>query len=247
MFLPKTISILVIGLFTGCFLFTPSSCNGDINSRIDMDRFVMRAINRFGPSEKDLRPPAENATLVTVNAFIRNILFIDEKSHQWKLQLTFRQEWNDPRLRYSIESYPSYRYLTLASTKDIWTPDLFFTSEIEATYHQVPQNNVLLRIYPNGNVLYTSRLTLTLSCPGTLSVPGELWCSIGVASYAYPVDDLVVRWKKDNAVQIDKKIVLDDHTVGKVTTGTTEAITVAGKFSDAVAQFHFLRKSCKVL
>ncbi|ODN00855.1 Glutamate-gated chloride channel [Orchesella cincta] len=239
----NTISISLAILLIWCKV---SSCNTDINSRIDMDRFVMRAITRFGANEKDLRPPSENATLVTVNAFIRNIVYISEKSHEWKLQLTFRQEWNDARYRYSIESYPSYRYLTLTSTKDIWTPDLFFTSESEAALHEVLQSNVLVRIYPNGNVLYSTRLTVTLSCPGTGSVPGELWCSLGVASYAYPIDDLVVRWRKDNAVQIDKRIVIDDYTVGKVTTGNTEATTIAGKFSDAVAQFHFVRNSCKL-
>jgi len=194
---------------------------------------------------KDLRPPAENATEVTVNTYVRDILSICEKSHQWKVQLTFRQEWHDERLKYNVESHPNYHFLTLSSRKDIWTPDLFFSGELEAVLHQVPQSNTLLRISPNGDVLYSIRITLTLACPGTGSLPGELLCPISIASYAYNTDEIVLKWKEDNPVQVDnKRIQLNDFTVGAVTTGAKDSTTAAGNFSKIIANFHLLRKRC---
>ena len=39
----------------------------------------------------------------------------------------------------------------------IWVPDLFFPNEKIASVHQVTVPNRLLRIFPDGKVLYSSR------------------------------------------------------------------------------------------
>ncbi|CDQ70951.1 unnamed protein product [Oncorhynchus mykiss] len=47
----------------------------------------------------------------------------------------------------------------------IWKPDLFFANEKGANFHEVTTDNKLLRIFQDGSVLYSIRLTLILSCP----------------------------------------------------------------------------------
>jgi len=228
-------------LLTGCVLL--GFCSADSTSRIDLERSVMDQI--LSGYNKDLRPPGDNATEVSVNTYVREILSVCEKSHQWKIQLTFRQEWNDARLAYSVESYPNYHFLTLSSRKDVWTPDLFFSGELDANLHQVPQSNTLLRIYPNGHVLYSIRITLTLSCPGTGSIPGELSCPLAIASYAYTTDEVALKWKDTDPVQFNtNRIVLNEFTLGQVTTAATESVTAAGKFSKLMANFHLARNRC---
>lgn len=39
----------------------------------------------------------------------------------------------------------------------IWKPDLFFANEKGANFHEVTTDNKLLRIFKNGNVLYSIR------------------------------------------------------------------------------------------
>lgn len=41
----------------------------------------------------------------------------------------------------------------------IWKPDLFFANEKGANFHEVTTDNKLLRIFKNGNVLYSIRCT----------------------------------------------------------------------------------------
>lgn len=57
------------------------------------------------------------------------------------------------------------RFLTLTDPSKIWKPDLFFSNEKEGHFHDIIMPNVLLRIYPNGEVLYSIRLSLVLACP----------------------------------------------------------------------------------
>jgi hypothetical protein len=215
------------------------SCHA--TTRIELERSILDQV--LSGYNKDLRPPGDNATLVTVNAYIRSIPDICEKSHQWKVQLTFRQQWNDPRLAYSVESYPNYHHLTLSTKKDLWTPDLFFSGELDAHFHDVPQGNTLLRIEPNGDVLYSIRITLTLPW-GTGGQPGEVTLPLAVASYAHVTDEIVLKWKEEKPIQINDKIVLDDYTIDEPTTGSSESVTNTGTYSKLLAKLHLHRKRC---
>lgn len=65
-------------------------------------------------------------------------------------------EWNDPRLTY-LDNSSHLPYVLLDKPSDIWVPDLFLSSEIRTDRHDFIIPNVLIRIYPNGDVLYSTR------------------------------------------------------------------------------------------
>lgn len=44
----------------------------------------------------------------------------------------------------------------------LWLPDLFFANEKIANFHKVTQENKLVRIYKNGDIYISVRITLTL-------------------------------------------------------------------------------------
>lgn len=83
---------------------------------------------------------------------------------EYACQITFRQQWNDNRLQFDDQN-KRINYLVLTDPERIWKPDLFFKNEKEGHYHTIIMPNILLRIYPNGDVLYSIRLSLTLACP----------------------------------------------------------------------------------
>ncbi|KAM7328599.1 hypothetical protein ACRRTK_012691 [Alexandromys fortis] len=90
--------------------------------------------------------------------------FVSGMDMDYRVNIFLRQKWNDPRLAYS--EYPDDSLdLDPSMLDSIWKPDLFFANEKGANFHEVTTDNKLLRIFKNGNVLYSIRLTLTLSCP----------------------------------------------------------------------------------
>lgn len=89
---------------------------------------------------------------------------------QLSMQFTLRQIWYDPRLRYSnlVKSPPSIGYVTIddsaANSASLWTPDIMFGNEASSSIHQVMKPNSYKRIFPDGMVLWSTRLTSTMSC-----------------------------------------------------------------------------------
>jgi len=78
------------------------------------------------------------------------------------MQLTFRMMWLDTRLAYSNLVSEGKKaqipYLTLDKTSPtVWFPDLFFANEINAHYQHLLTPNAYTRIFPNGDVLYSTR------------------------------------------------------------------------------------------
>lgn len=74
----------------------------------------------------------------------------------YRVNVFLRQQWNDPRLAY--REYPDDSLdLDPSMLDSIWKPDLFFANEKGANFHEVTTDNKLLRIFKNGNVLYSIR------------------------------------------------------------------------------------------
>uniref|UniRef100_A0A8C6SUE2 Alcohol dehydrogenase n=1 Tax=Neogobius melanostomus TaxID=47308 RepID=A0A8C6SUE2_9GOBI len=92
----------------------------------------------------------------------------------------------------------------------IWKPDLFFANEKGAHFHEVTTDNKLLRIFKNGNVLYSIRLTLTLSCPMDLkNFPMDVQtCIMQLESFGYTMNDLIFEWQENGPVQVAEGLTL---------------------------------------
>uniref|UniRef100_A0AAX7T5P6 Glycine receptor, alpha 3 n=1 Tax=Astatotilapia calliptera TaxID=8154 RepID=A0AAX7T5P6_ASTCA len=118
-------------------------------------------------------------------------------------------QWNDPRLAYS--EYPDDSLdLDPSMLDSIWKPDLFFANEKGAHFHEVTTDNKLLRIFKNGNVLYSIRLTLTLSCPMDLkNFPMDVQtCIMQLESFGYTMNDLIFEWQENGPVQVADGLTL---------------------------------------
>lgn len=79
------------------------------------------------------------------------------------------------------------KYLTLTEANRVWMPDLFFSNEKEGHFHNIIMPNVYIRIFPNGSVLYSIRISLTLACPMNLKLYplDRQICSLRMASCKY--------------------------------------------------------------
>ncbi|XP_020294675.1 glutamate-gated chloride channel isoform X4 [Pseudomyrmex gracilis] len=205
--------------------------------------------NILGPGRYDarIRPSGENGTdgpaIVRVNLFVRSIATISDIKMEYSVQLTFREQWLDERLRFD-DIQGKLKYLTLTEANRVWMPDLFFANEKEGHFHNIIMPNVYIRIYPNGDVLYSIRISLTLSCPMNLKLYplDRQICSLRMASYGWTTNDLVFLWKEGDPVQVVKNLHLPRFTLEKFLTDYCNSKTNTGEYSCLKVDLLFKRE-----
>ncbi|XP_003702973.1 glycine receptor alpha 1 isoform X4 [Megachile rotundata] len=205
--------------------------------------------NILGPGRYDarIRPSGENATdgpaIVRVNLFVRSIATISDIKMEYSVQLTFREQWLDERLRFD-DFGGRLKYLTLTDASRVWMPDLFFSNEKEGHFHNIIMPNVYIRIFPHGSVLYSIRISLTLSCPMNLKLYplDRQTCSLRMASYGWTTDDLVFIWKEGDPVQVVKNLHLPRFTLEKFLTDYCNSKTNTGEYSCLKVDLLFKRE-----
>uniref|UniRef100_A0A8C9TFU2 Glycine receptor alpha 3 n=1 Tax=Scleropages formosus TaxID=113540 RepID=A0A8C9TFU2_SCLFO len=207
--------------------------------------FLDKLMGRTSGYDARIRPNFKGPPVnVSCNIFINSFGSIAETTMDYRVNIFLRQQWNDPRLAYS--EYPDDSLdLDPSMLDSIWKPDLFFANEKGAHFHDVTTDNKLLRIFKNGNVLYSIRLTLTLSCPMDLkNFPMDVQtCIMQLESFGYTMNDLIFEWQKNGPVQVAEGLTLpqfilkDDNDLRYCTKHYN-----TGKFTCIEVRFHLERQ-----
>ncbi|XP_016104835.1 glycine receptor subunit alpha-2-like [Sinocyclocheilus grahami] len=165
-------------------------------------------------------------------------------SQDYRVNIFLRQKWNDPRLAYS--EYPdSSLDLDPSMLDSIWKPDLFFANEKGANFHDVTTENKLLRIFKDGTVLYSIRLTLILSCPMDLkNFPMDAQtCTMQLESFGYTMNDLIFEWLEKGPVQVAEGLTLPQFIIrDEKELGFCTKHYNTGKFTCIEVKFHLERQ-----
>ncbi|KAG7241053.1 hypothetical protein INR49_026084, partial [Caranx melampygus] len=129
-----------------------------------------------------------------------------KSQEEYQIDIIFAQTWVDTRLRYNSSSM---RILTLNSNMVglIWLPDTIFRNSKTADSHWITTPNQLLRIWNNGKILYTLRMTINAECQLQLhNFPmDEHSCPLVFSSYGYPRDEIVYKWRRNSVETSDQK------------------------------------------
>ncbi|KAJ1368519.1 Glutamate-gated chloride channel alpha, partial [Parelaphostrongylus tenuis] len=170
---------------------------------------------------------------ITVNMYLRSISKIDDVNMEYSLHFTFREEWIDERLYFNSSTL---KHIVLSPGQKIWVPDTFFQNEKFGKKHDVDTPNILIRVHNGtGRILYSCRLTLTLSCPMRLAdYPLDVQiCVVDFASYAYTTKDITYGWKEEKPIQIKEGLrkSLPSFLLSDVRTGNCTSITNTGAYS----------------
>ena len=126
-------------------------------------------------------------------------------------------------------------------------PDTFFRNERRGRMHNVLVPNLYVRIFADGMVLFSIRVSLTLSCPMNLKLYplDRQTCPMQIASCklhkwnlwiflikmfldGWATDDLVYIWKRENPVQIGKGISLPRFVIEKYSSDYCNVKTSTG-------------------
>ncbi|XP_039151794.1 glutamate-gated chloride channel isoform X5 [Drosophila simulans] len=241
------------GHYFWAILYFASLCSASLanNAKINFrekEKKVLDQILGAGKYDARIRPSGINgtdnkATNVSVNMFLRSISKIDDYKMEYSVQLTFREQWTDERLKFD-DIQGRLKYLTLTEANRVWMPDLFFSNEKEGHFHNIIMPNVYIRIFPNGSVLYSIRISLTLACPMNLKLYplDRQICSLRMASYGWTTNDLVFLWKEGDPVQVVKNLHLPRFTLEKFLTDYCNSKTNTGEYSCLKVDLLFKRE-----
>ena len=68
------------------------------------------------------------------------------------------------------------KYLTMTDSTKVWMPDTFFRNEKIGRFHDILQPNLYVRVFPNGDVLYSIRQIHEMRTDDhQITEPFQLW------------------------------------------------------------------------
>ncbi|XP_063844110.1 glycine receptor subunit alpha-3-like isoform X3 [Scylla paramamosain] len=185
-------------------------------------------------------------TVVTVQVFINSFGSLNAANMDYNIDVFLRQRWNDHRLQLS-GNRTRITVLDPAMQAKIWKPDTYFNNVKDASVHKVTMPNILLRIDKNGDILYSMRVTLRLTCSMEFAdYPfDEQVCGSVISSYANTDDVIIYEWDQDLPIDMPDELeiaqfdLLEDR---RVTESDTQ-VYVTGNFSSLKVSFDLRRQN----
>ncbi|XP_034539230.1 gamma-aminobutyric acid receptor subunit rho-3a isoform X2 [Notolabrus celidotus] len=104
-----------------------------------------------------------SAIPVGIDVQVESIDSISEVNMDFTMTLYLRHYWQDDRLAFPSSSNKS-RTFDARLVKKIWVPDVFFVHSKRSFIHDTTMENIMLRVFPDGNILYSVRITVTALC-----------------------------------------------------------------------------------
>ncbi|XP_077868037.1 glycine receptor subunit alpha-3-like [Saccoglossus kowalevskii] len=185
---------------------------GSKNSSVDEEQSLL-IDSLMDKYDRRIRPNSKgNPVKVYVDMFITSFDSIRETTMDYAVTMYFRQHWNDTRLAFNDTE-------TIVVTDNVrerfWVPDLFFVNVKRANFHYVTRDNVFFRVHPTGLILYSVRLSLTLSCHMTLEdfPMDRQFCGIQIEPYGYTTKDIELYWQDSNAVAWDPELKMAQYVL----------------------------------
>ncbi|CAL8288757.1 unnamed protein product [Lota lota] len=126
---------------------------------------------------------------------VASIDMVSEVNMDYTLTMYFQQYWRDKRLAYT--GIPLNLTLDNRVADQLWVPDTYFLNDKKSFVHGVTVKNRMIRLHPDGTVLYGLRITTTAACMMDLRrYPlDEQNCTLEIESYGYTTDDIEFYWK----------------------------------------------------
>ncbi|KAK3573430.1 hypothetical protein QTP86_024646, partial [Hemibagrus guttatus] len=193
---------------------------------------LMKGYNKY------LRPFFDNGPVtVGMSLDIASIDTISEINMDYTATIFLRQRWTDERLVFEGNKSLS---LDGRLVELLWVPDTFIVDSKKSFLHDITVENRLIRIFPNGTVLYALRITTTVACNMDLTKypMDKQTCTLQLESWGYNVNDVMFYWARGNdSVSGLDTLRLAQYTVEDHYTSASEAVYETGNYPKLI--FHF--------
>nr|UOV21289.1 cysloop ligand-gated ion channel, glycine receptor, gly-5 [Ixodes ricinus] len=173
-------------------------------------------------------------TYVKVNIYVNSIGPINANNMEYGMDIYLRQSWRDRRLNLSQHGVSSTVTINGEDIMSkIWKPDLFFRNVKDAKFHHVTVPNKLVKIGPDGEVLFSMRLTLRLACFMSFRhFPLDTQrCHILLGPYAQTMDQTAISWQDKDPIVIEHPIEMPEFDLVHHSYGQFNRAIDTGVFS----------------
>ncbi|XP_067844306.1 gamma-aminobutyric acid receptor subunit beta-1 isoform X3 [Heptranchias perlo] len=173
---------------------------------------------------------------------IASIDMVSEVNMDYTLTMYFQQSWRDKRLSYS--GIPLNLTLDNRVADQLWVPDTYFINDKKSFVHGVTVKNRMIRLHPDGTVLYSLRITTTAACMMDLRrYPlDEQNCTLEIESYGYTTDDIKFQWTGGNyAVTGVEQIELPQFSIVEYKLVSKKAVFATGSYPRLSLSFRLKR------
>ncbi|XP_017769890.1 PREDICTED: gamma-aminobutyric acid receptor alpha-like isoform X2 [Nicrophorus vespilloides] len=178
---------------------------------------------------------------------VRSMGPISEVDMTYSMDCYFRQSWVDKRLAFPGDDKDTLA-LSISMLARIWKPDTYFYNGKQSYLHTITTPNKFVRLYKNGRVLYSSRLTIKAGCPMNLEdFPMDIQrCPLKFGSFGYTSRDVLYRWNSARQVAIAEDMKLSQFDLIATPAGNhTDTIINSDKktaeYSMLLVSFHLQR------
>ncbi|XP_030041556.1 gamma-aminobutyric acid receptor subunit delta [Microcaecilia unicolor] len=183
-------------------------------------------------------PPVNVALAIEV----ASIDHISEVNMEYTMTVFLRQSWRDARLSYNHTN----KTLGLDSrfVDKLWLPDTFIVNAKSAWFHDVTVENKLIRLQPDGVILYSIRITSTVACDMDLAKypMDEQECMLDLESYGYSSEDILYHWSESqHQIHGLDKLELAQFTITNYRFTTEMMNFKSGQFPRLSLRFHLRR------
>ncbi|XP_076157050.1 gamma-aminobutyric acid receptor subunit beta-4 [Alosa pseudoharengus] len=219
-----------------CFAQSPNEKTGISVAKRTVDKLLKGYDIRLRPDF------GGSPVVVGMSINIASIDSISEVNMDYTITMYFQQSWRDKRLAYTEMELN----LTLDNrvADQLWLPDTYFLNDKKSFLHGVTVKNRMIRLHPDGTVLYGLRITTTAACMMDLRrYPlDEQNCTLEIESYGYTTDDIVFFWQGgDTAVTGVDKLELPQFSIIELRLVSREVKFTTGSYPRLSLSFRIKR------
>nr|CDJ82424.1 unnamed protein product [Haemonchus contortus] len=184
-----------------------------------------------------------SAVVVRFGIYIESMSNFQTSTMDYDMDIYLMMAWRDARL---VNPYDKPILVKEEEILEkIWRPDPFFANAKEAEFHEVTFLNFLMRIFPDGLVLYETRVKIKPSCNLILcKYPHDKQtCDLLIKSFAYPVETVRFEWFTHRIDAIDKNpdVKLPELYIDRYEPTVCKKTRKSGAFSCLRAVFRLKR------
>ncbi|XP_002664179.2 gamma-aminobutyric acid receptor subunit beta-1 [Danio rerio] len=182
-------------------------------------------------------PPVD----VGMSIDISSIDMVSEVNMDYTITMYFQQSWRDKRLSYT--GIPLNLTLDNRVADQLWVPDTYFINDKKSFVHGVTVKNRMIRLHPDGTVLYGLRITTTAACMMDLRrYPlDEQNCTLEIESYGYTTDDIEFYWQGGSSVTGVDNIELPQFSIIDYKTLSKKVVFATGSYPRLSLSFKLKR------
>ncbi|XP_016420892.1 gamma-aminobutyric acid receptor subunit pi, partial [Sinocyclocheilus rhinocerous] len=207
-------------------------------------RFLENSLLSSEVKEGEILPPTIQKLMKGYNKYLRPFfdngpvtvgMSLDIASIDTISEINMR--WTDERLVFEGNKSLS---LDGRLVELLWVPDTFIVDSKKSFLHDITVENRLIRIFPNGTVLYALRITTTVACNMDLTKypMDKQTCTLQLESWGYNVNDVMFYWARGNdSVRGLDTLRLAQYTIEDHYTSESEAVYETGNYPKLI--FHF--------